>query len=111
MPKPFLVQGKLVERQNANVKVIKKLQRKKFKEELIHEPDDRTNYVKVPDEFDYIKNFMGDRKENKKKEEELFDFNGDKKPLNMKKESRVEKMRKPFKIINGKKFYGKYHSV
>lgn len=111
MPKPFLVQGKLVDRQKSNVKVINKLQRKKFKEELIHQPDDRTNYVKVPDEFDYVKNFMGDKKEKKKKEEDLFDFNGDKKPLNMKKESRVDKMRKPFKIINGKKFYGKYHSV
>ena len=102
MPKPFLVSGKLIDRQKSNVKIIKKLQRKKFKEELIHEPDD---------EFDYVKNFMADKKEKKKKEIDLFDFNGDKKPLNIKKESRVEKMRKPFKIINGKKFYGKYHSV
>ena len=54
---------------------------------------------------------MGDKKENKKKEEDLFDFNNDKKPLNIKRESRVEKMRKRYNIINGKKFYGKYHSV
>ena len=72
MPKSFLVQSKLVERQKANVKVINKLQRKKFKEVLIHEPDDRTNWVKVPDEFEYIKNFMGDKKEKKKKEEDLI---------------------------------------
>tara|TARA_R100001079_G_scaffold7789_1_gene4355 strand:+ start:479 stop:814 length:336 start_codon:yes stop_codon:yes gene_type:complete len=111
MPKSFLVQSKLVEREKANVPIIKKYQRKKFKEELIHHPDDRTNWVSVPDEFNYVKNFMGGKQEKKKKEEELFDYNDDKKPLNIKKESRIDKMRKPFKIINGKKFYGKYHSV
>tara|TARA_A100000171_G_C2094680_1_gene126393 strand:+ start:491 stop:823 length:333 start_codon:yes stop_codon:yes gene_type:complete len=110
MVKEFKVNGKIVDRMNANLKVINKIQRNKLNVAKYDEPDSR--FVEVPDEFTTIKNFAKDNRTiNKKKEEFYFDLTDDGKPMNIKKESRIDKMRKPFTIRNGKKYYGKFHSV
>jgi hypothetical protein len=110
MVKEFKVNGKIVDRMNANIKVINSIQRRKLDIAKHEEPDSR--FVSVPDEFTTIKNFAKDNRTiNKKKEAFYFDMKDDGKPMNIKKETRIDKMRKPFTIRNGKKYTGKFHSV
>ena len=47
----------------------------------------------------------------KHKADFYFDFNNDGKPLNIKKESKLDKLKKPFKIIDGKKVFQKFHAL
>lgn len=110
--KEFKVNGKIVDRQKANIKLVDAIKRKKFDEEILHDPSNTDRYIKNPDEFDYIKGFARNEKAiQKKKAEYFFDFNGDNKPLKKKKESRIDKLRKPFTIRNGKKHYKDYHKL
>ena len=109
MVKQFKDRGKIVSGQKANIPLIKRLQRAKLKEEA-KKTNDR--FITYADEFDYIKNFASTAKVGDKKPPEFyFDMKGDGKPLNKKKESRVQKMNKPFTLRHGKKHYAKYHSL
>jgi len=110
MPKQFKVHGKIVDRQNVDIKLVKKLQRAKLKEEKKKNPHE--HYLIPPDEFDYIKDFGAKKKKiEKKKPEFFFDFHNDGKPLAIKKQSRVEKARRPFTMRNGKKVYQEFHKL
>jgi len=110
--KDFKINGKIVDRQKTNLKLVDAIKRKKFDEELLHDPSSTDRYLKNPDEFNYVKGFARDNKMIKKKKPDyFFDFKDDGKPLNKKKESRIDKMRKPFTIRNGKKHYQDYHKL
>ena len=109
MVKQFKDRGKLVSGMKANIPLIKRLQRSKLKEEA-KKTNDR--FITYADEFDYVKNFANTAKASTKKPTEFyFDMKGDGKPLNKKKESRIEKMNKPFTLRNGKKHYAKFHNI
>jgi len=110
MVKEFKVNGKIVDRMNANIKIIKSIQQRKLDIARHDEPD--TRFVQVPDEFNTIKNFAKDNRTiNKKKEAFYFDMTDDGKPMNIKKESRIDKLRRPYTIRSGKKYYGKFHNL
>mgnify|MGYP003627827566 CR=1 FL=1 len=110
MSKKFKIHGKIVDRQNADIDLVKKLQRAKLKEEKKKYPEE--HFFIPPDEFDYIKNFASKKKKIEvKKPEFFFDFNDDGKPLAIKKQSRVEKARRPFTLRGGKKVYHEFHKL
>lgn len=106
MVKNFKPTMKGIDRMKANVTLVKKNREKKFNEVLIHEPNNRDHFKKIPDEFRDIKDFAIKSKTiNKHKPEFFFDMKGDNKPLSIRKKSKLEKLKRPFTIINGKKFY------
>ena len=53
----------------------------------------------IPSEFFAVKNFMAGKKKQNLDKEHIFDVNGDDKPI------KADKLRRPFKMYNGKKFH------
>jgi len=96
----------------ANIELVKKNQKQKYDEVLLHEPNNRDHYLKNPDEFTDVKDFANKAKAvNKHPPEFFFDMVGDNKPLAKKKKSRLEKLKQPFTIVKGKKIYKEYHKL
>ena len=112
MGKKFKPLNKGVTTMNANMPLVKKNLKQKYKETLIHEPNNRDHFIKNPDEFTDIKEFASKQKTiNKQSPEFFFDMKGDNKPLAIPKKSRIEKLKTPFTIISGKKIYKDYHKL
>tara|TARA_R110001606_G_scaffold366702_1_gene521952 strand:- start:3177 stop:3503 length:327 start_codon:yes stop_codon:yes gene_type:complete len=59
----------------------------------------------IPSEFFAVKNFMAGKKKQNLDKEHIFDVNGDDKPIKVKKLTKADKLRRPFKMYNGKKFH------
>ena len=112
MVKKFKPPVKGVSRMKTNISLVKKNQQQKYREVLIHEPDNRDHFIKNPDEFSDIKDFGAkDKTINKHPTEFFFDTKGDNKPLAIPKKNRIEKLKQPFTIISGKKIYKEYHKL
>lgn len=112
MVKNFKPTMKGVSPMKANIALVKKNEKQKYREVLIHEPNNRDHYLKNPDEFSDIKDFGAKAKTiNKHPPEFFFDIKGDSKPLAIPKKSRIEKLKQPYTIISGKKIYKEYHKL
>ena len=59
----------------------------------------------IPNEFFYVPNFANGKPKQNLKKEHIFDLHGDGKPIKKKKISRSDRLREPFKMFDGKKFY------
>ena len=61
--------------------------------------------LEIPSEFITVKNFMAGKPKQNLKKEHIFDTTEDGKPIKVKKVSRAEKLKTPFKMLDGKKFH------
>ena len=59
----------------------------------------------IPSEYFAVKNFMAGKPKQNLKKDHIFDVKGDDKPIKVKKLTKADKLKRPFKMFNGKKFH------
>lgn len=108
MTSKYSDEGKLMTREIVNIDLVKNIKKRQKKNKLAG-IEDGERYITVPDEvIDYVKT----KNKGKKPEEYYFDFQGDGRSLPKKKKTKLEKIMKPYTIINGKKVFTKdFHTL
>tara|TARA_R110000823_G_scaffold266283_2_gene386050 strand:+ start:152 stop:472 length:321 start_codon:yes stop_codon:yes gene_type:complete len=89
-----------INQEKSNVKWTK--QQIKHQKKNMHNMDDEDL---IPSEYFAVKNFMAGKPKQNLKKDHIFDVKGDDKPIKVKKLTKADKLKRPFKMFNGKKFH------
>ena len=89
-----------INQEKSNVKWTK--EQIKHQKKNMHNMDDEDL---IPSEYFAVKNFMAGKPKQNLKKDHIFDVKGDDKPIKVKKLTKADKLKRPFKMFNGKKFH------